>query len=166
MIISHIVAVAKGGVIGLNGVMPWHVEGELNRFRQLTLGAVVLLGRRTYQGLPKKLDGRKLIVLSRQMAAEDGIYVARTLEQAFAMASGQRELFIAGGAQIYRATLDIIDKLYLTKIDLAVAGDSYYPLDRLADYRCVYSQTFQTNAKFTYQTYLTPHYLKQLSVKS
>ncbi len=166
MIISHIVAVARGGVIGKDGKMPWHVEGELKRFRRLTLGNVVLMGRHTYQGLPNKLDGRQLIVLSRSMAPQAGISMARSLDEALALAEGCWELFIAGGGEVYRSTVDLIDKLYLTQIELDVIGDTYYSLDRLADYRLVCSQTFQTNARFTYQTYLTPNYLRQLKVKS
>ncbi len=166
MIISHIVAVARGGVIGKDGKMPWHVEGELKRFRALTLGNVVLMGRHTYQSLPNKLDGRQLIVLSRSMMPQAGISVARSLDEALALAKGYPELFIAGGGEAYRSTVDLIDKLYLTKIELDVIGDTYYSLDRLTDYRLVYSQTFQTNARFTYQTYLTSNYFKQLKVKS
>ncbi len=155
MIISHIVAVANGGVIGKDGKMPWYVEGELSRFRQLTLGNTVLMGRYTYEGLPQKLDGRKMIVLSKHMAPVDGILVARTLDQALDMAAGCKELFIAGGGQVYRNTLAIIDKLYLTEIDLDVVGDTYYPIDHIKDYQCIFSETHITNARYTYKTFIT-----------
>ncbi len=155
MIISHIVAVAKNGVIGKDGRMPWHVNGELTRFRRLTMGNTVLMGRYTYQGLPQKLDGRKMIVLSKTMQKKPDILVARSLEEALDMAAGCSELFIAGGGQVYRNTLDMIDKIYLTEIDLEVDGDTYYPIDHLKDYQCVFSETHISNARYTYKTYIS-----------
>lgn len=155
MIISHIVAVARGGVIGKDGVMPWHVEGELRRFRELTMGNYVLMGRRTYQHLPRPLEGRKLIVLSRSMAPKEGVLVARSIAQALDLAAAGPELFIAGGAEVYRNTIDLIDRLYLTRIELDVVGDTWYPLDRIASYRRVYCETFHSNATYSYETYLT-----------
>ncbi len=163
MIISHIVAVAKNGVIGKDNQTPWQVEGELKRFRELTMDNYLLMGRRTYQGLPRKLDGRKIIVLSKTMRAADAaVSVAKSLEDALFIAErgGCQELFIGGGGQLYQSTMQLLDKLYLTRIDFEVEGDTFYPIEAVKDYRLVYSETFCTNATYTYQTYLTPKYLK------
>ncbi len=137
MIISHIVAVDKNGVIGKDNQTPW--------------------------GLPKALDGRKIIVLSKTMQADDdAVSVARSLAEALAVAErgGCKELFIGGGGQLYKSTMQMLDKLYLTRIDIAVEGDTYYPIEEVKNYRLTYSETFRTNATYTYQTYLTPKYLK------
>ncbi len=163
MIISHIVAVAKNGVIGKDGRMPWHVEGELSRFRRLTIGNTVLMGRYTYQGLPQKLDGRKLIILSKTMPKQPDLIVARSLDEALDMAADCEELFIAGGGQVYLSTLDIINKVYLTEIDLDVDGDTYYPIDHLKDYQCIFSETHITNAKYTYKTYVKAERKSEIS---
>ncbi len=163
MIISHIVAVAQNGVIGKDNQTPWQVEGELSRFRELTMGHYLLMGRRTYQGLPKVLDGRKIIVLSKTLQiADDAVSVARSLDAALAIAerSGCKELFIGGGGKLYQSTMHLLDKLYLTRIALAVEGDTYYPIEQVKNYRLIYSETFRSNASYTYQTYLTPKYEK------
>jgi dihydrofolate reductase len=127
MKISIIVAMSTNRVIGLNNALPWRLSADLKRFKQLTMGHCVLMGRNTYESIGRPLPGRTIIVLTHQKDyAPPGVLVAHSLDQALAMASGD-ELFIAGGEQIYQQILPLADRLYLTIIDGEFAGDAYFP---------------------------------------
>ena len=127
MKISVIVAMSTNRVIGLNNALPWRLSADLKRFKQLTMGHCVLMGRKTYESIGRPLPGRTIIVLTHQEDfAPPSVLVAHSLDQALAMAIGD-ELFIAGGEQIYQQTLPLADRLYLTLIDGEFAGDAYFP---------------------------------------
>jgi dihydrofolate reductase len=127
MKISIIAAMSTNRVIGLNNALPWRLSADLKRFKQLTMGHCVLMGRNTYESIGRPLPGRTIIVLTHQKDyAPPGVLVAHSLDQALAMASGD-ELFIAGGEQIYQQILPLADRLYLTIIDGEFAGDAYFP---------------------------------------
>lgn len=132
--IALVVAVAENGVIGRGGKLPWHVPSDLKTFRRLTLGKPVVMGRKTYQSIGKPLPGRDTIVVTRDPAFHaDGIEVAKDLAEALVMAGkaaqarGVGEVMIVGGAQIYAASLPGADRIYLTRIHAAPAGDTTFP---------------------------------------
>ncbi|HYH22336.1 MAG TPA: dihydrofolate reductase [Azospirillum sp.] len=132
MRISLVVAAARNGVIGRNGALPWHLPGDLKRFKELTLGKPTLMGRRTWDSLPRRpLPGRKNIVLSR--GAEPGPHAGalwfRNLTAAIdhARSSGAEELCVIGGAQVFAEALPLADALYLTAVEQDVAGDTFMP---------------------------------------
>lgn len=129
MKISLIVAMASNRVIGLNNKMPWHLSADLKRFKQITMGAPILMGRKTFESIGRPLPGRANIILSRNPAyLQDGCIVVNDLETA--LWTGKRhgdELFVIGGADLYREMLPRADRLYMTEIKRAFAGDTFFP---------------------------------------
>jgi len=141
MTVSLIAAAAENGVIGSKNAMIWRIPEDLAHFRRTTMGHHVVLGRRSYEGLKRPLEGRTVIVLSRRgdchpsRGAEPGntksgeVLVARSKQEALALARrrGEEELFVAGGEQIYRLFLPIADRIYLTRVHAAYQGDAFFP---------------------------------------
>lgn len=128
--ISLIVAMAANRCIGRDGQLPWQLPGELQRFKQLTLGHSLLMGRKTFESIGRSLPGRTTYILSRaaDFVAEGG-QVFSDLEAAIAAADagGEAELFVCGGAEIYRRCLPLCQKIYLTELDYPVPGDCFFP---------------------------------------
>lgn len=129
-----IVAVAKNGVIGARGGLPWRISGDLKHFKALTMGKPLILGRRTFESLPGALPGRDLVVVTRDPSfSSPGARVARSPDEALAVAreiarnSGATEICIGGGAVIYNALLGATDRVELTEIDLNPEGDAFLP---------------------------------------
>lgn len=128
MIVSLIVAVAENGVIGRNGGLPWHLPADLANFKKVTTGHTVIMGRRTFDELGKPLPGRRNLVVSRNPGLQiDGATVAHDLDEAFALAEGEAEVFVLGGEQIFRQALPAADRLYLTLVHAEVDGDTRFP---------------------------------------
>jgi dihydrofolate reductase len=123
-----IAAVAKNGVIGARGKLPWHLPEDLKHFKKLTLGHPIIMGRRTWESLGKPLPGRENIVISRKPGYEaPGASVAATLEAAVAMCTGEPLAFVIGGAEIYSAALPLADGLILTELERNFVGDTRFP---------------------------------------
>ncbi|MFV0463655.1 MAG: dihydrofolate reductase [Nostocoides sp.] len=126
--ITLIAAMAPGRVIGDNGAIPWHVPGELARFKATTLGHTLLMGRATFESIGRALPGRRTIVLTRDLSwHHPGVEVAHSFAEALALAGPGDEVFVAGGGQIYAEALPYAHRMILTEIDQAVAGDTYFP---------------------------------------
>lgn len=133
MRISIVVAAALNSVIGQAGGMPWRMPSDLRRFRALTMGRPLIMGRKTFQSLPKALDGRDSIVVTRDPAfAADGAIAVTSLETGLELArvlAGHRgvdEVMVIGGAEIYALALPLADRIYLTRIEGAPAGDTWF----------------------------------------
>lgn len=132
--IALVVAVAENGVIGRAGRLPWRLPSDLKRFRQLTLGKPVIMGRKTYASIGRPLDGRDNIVLTRRtgFAAPD-VHVASSLEEALALGRrlaagrGADEVAIIGGEEIFRGALVAADRVYLTVVHATLPGDTHFP---------------------------------------
>ena len=132
-----IVAVAKNGVIGGDNQLLWRLSGDLKRFKALTMGKPMIMGRKTFESIGKPLPGRETIVVTRDNAwAFEGVHVAHDLERALALADevGQRmgasEVTVVGGAEIYRQLLPRAARVEWTEVDLAPEGDARFePLD-------------------------------------
>ena len=123
-----IAAVAKNGVIGANGKLPWHLPEDLKHFKKLTLNHPIIMGRRTWESFPKPLPGREHIVISRRPGfAAPGASVASSLEGAVALCAGESVAFVIGGAEVYAAALPLADGLILTEIDADYEGDTRFP---------------------------------------
>jgi dihydrofolate reductase len=130
MTVSLIVAVSSNGVIGRDGGLPWHLSRDLKRFKELTMGHHLIIGRRTWDEVGRVLPGRTMVIVTRDpdFSAED-VLVAHSLEEALEMARGDEAPFIGGGAEIYRLALErrLVDRLYLTRVHAHVAGDTFLP---------------------------------------
>lgn len=134
MRVSLICAVARNGVIGTDNHLPWRLPADLRRFKQLTMGHSIIMGRKTYESIGNALPERTNIVVSRQPGYRaSGCQVAPSLEQALAMARGEEEIFVIGGATLYAQALPLADRIHLTRIDQEFTGDTRMPaIDRLA----------------------------------
>jgi dihydrofolate reductase len=134
MLISLIVAVARNGVIGRDGDLAWKISDDLKRFRALTIGKPVVMGRKTFESICKPLPERANIVVSRSMGEIEGVVVARTIANGLRAASdaaarlGVNEIVIIGGAEIYASTLPLAGRIYLTEVDADVDGDVCFPV--------------------------------------
>ncbi|NRA69497.1 MAG: type 3 dihydrofolate reductase [Gammaproteobacteria bacterium] len=128
MRIAMIAAMAQDRVIGLDNKMPWHLPEELQYFKAVTMGKPILMGRNTYESIGRPLPGRQNIVISRnETLVIAGVDVVHTIEQAIAIAGDCEELMVIGGAHLYQQMLSQADVLYLTELDLSVAGDAFFP---------------------------------------
>jgi dihydrofolate reductase len=125
--ITLVVARARNGVIGRGGKLPWHIPADLKRFKALTMGTAMIMGRRTFESLPRQLPGRRHIVLTRDRNWHaDGAEVAHSVDDALALAGGE-PVSIIGGAEIFALFLPIADRLELTEIAEDVTGDTVMP---------------------------------------
>ena len=122
-----IVAAADNGVIGVDGRLPWHIPADLKRFKMLTMGKPMIMGRKTFDSLPGLLPGRRHIVLTRDPAwAASGAEVARDLDGALALA-GEGEVMVIGGAEIFALALPRAHRIELTEVHAGIAGDTVMP---------------------------------------
>ena len=125
--ITLILARAGNGIIGANGKMPWHLPADLRRFKQLTMGRPMIMGRKTFDSLPALLEGRRHIVLTRDKDWQDeGAEVARSVEEALRLANAP-QVMVIGGAEIYALFLPIADRIELTEVALEPRGDAAIP---------------------------------------
>lgn len=129
MKISLIVAMSSNRAIGLANQMPWHLSADLKRFKQLTMGNPILMGRKTFESIARPLPGRTNIVVSRNPAYRpEGCIVVGTVETAINHACQLAdEVFVIGGSTLYEATLPIADTLYITQINRDFNGDTFFP---------------------------------------
>jgi len=129
MKISLIVAMSANRVIGVNNGLPWHLSADLRRFKTLTMGKPILMGRKTHESIGRALPGRKNIVLSsRANYRANDCEVVHDIDQAFAVAGCADELMVIGGSCLYQALLPRADRIYLTQIDAEFEGDTFFPV--------------------------------------
>jgi len=125
MAISIIVAISQNGIIGHKMDLPWHISADLKRFRALTMGHHIVMGRKTYESIGRLLPGRTTVIITRQSDYQiPGAVVVNSIEQALAVAVDDHETFIVGGSQIYNLALPQADTLYITRIHADVEGDT------------------------------------------
>ena len=126
--ISLIVAHDTNYVIGYENGMPWHLPGDLKYFKEKTMGKPMIMGRKTFESIGRPLPGRRNIVITRDENYQaNGIEVVTSLEGALALSGDVPEIMIIGGEQIFRLSMDIADRLYITKINHSFNGDTYFP---------------------------------------
>lgn len=124
-----VAAVARNGVIGMAGGLPWRIPEDLARFKRLTMGHAVVMGRATFESIGRPLPGRTNIVLTRAPDwSHDGVEVAGSLDEALRIAASDGlDVFVAGGAEVYRAALEVAHRLELTEVDAEPEGDTWFP---------------------------------------
>jgi len=142
MRLSLIVAVANNRVIGRDGRLPWRLSADLRRFKRLTMGHHVILGRKTFESIGRPLPGRHVIVLTRQAdyadpRGENEVRAARSLQQAMQQAADDSEVFVAGGASVYAEALPLVSRMYYTAVDAAPAGDILFPEIDFSQWRVI-----------------------------
>jgi dihydrofolate reductase len=126
--VSIIVAIAQNGTIGDKNSLLWHIKEDMRFFRTTTSGHAVIMGRKTFESLGSKpLPKRKNIVITRAERDFEGAFTAHSLQEAIAMAEGDEEIFIIGGAQIYAEALSVADRMYITRVERDYEGDTSFP---------------------------------------
>jgi dihydrofolate reductase len=134
--LSLIVAVARNRVIGANNALPWHLPEDLKRFRALTTGHHIIMGRKTYESLNRLLPGRTTVIVTRNPDYHvDGALIADSLQSAIAQSADDPEAFLIGGAELYKDGIKHANKLYITEIDANFEGDAFLPEFDLSDWQ-------------------------------
>lgn len=152
--IALIVAYANNQVIGNKGCIPWKIKGEQKRFRELTTGNVVIMGRRSYEEIGKPLPDRTTIVISSTKNFEsENCLTAKSLSEAIELA-GNKDIYISGGARLYEEALPLVEKMYITEIDHDVEGDTFFPAFDKEEFMKEINEHFDGEIPYTYVTYI------------
>ena len=122
-----VVAASLNDVIGRAGRLQWHLRSDLQRFKRMTMGHALLMGRKTYVSIGRPLPGRQTIVLSRQQLAWEGVSLAQHISQVAGLVEAGRQVMVVGGAEVYRAALEHCDTIWLTRVMAEVPGDTFLP---------------------------------------
>jgi dihydrofolate reductase len=153
MKVSIIVAVAENNIIGKRNSLPWYLPADLKHFKEITLGHHILMGQNTYASIGKPLPGRTTIILSNKTDYKQvGCVVVNTPDEAIKTAekSGEKELMICGGGQVYKAFLPFADKIYLTKVHHKFDGDIYFPEINMKKWKVVSRESHEPDQKNTF----------------
>jgi dihydrofolate reductase len=154
--LSLIVAIAKNRVIGVNNTLPWYLPEDLKRFRALTTGHHIIMGRKTYDSLGRLLPGRTTVIVTRNPDYKvEGAIVVHSLEAAIEACGDDNEAFLIGGAELYKDGLKLANKLYMTEINAEYEGDAFFPEFEMIEWRAGERETYQADngLGFSYITY-------------
>lgn len=153
MIVSLIAAMSINNVIGKDGIIPWIIPGEQKRFKELTLGKTIIMGRKSYEEIGRPLPGRKTIVVSKSEVFDGENYcTVKSLGEAFELTKDEEEIFIAGGGELYKETMAIADRVYLTIIDEYIEGNICFPEIDEDSFQTVFKQKVDGDMPYTYYT--------------
>lgn len=153
MIISLVVAAAENNAIGKDNQLLWHLPNDLKFFKNLTWGMVVIMGRKTFEAVNKPLPGRINIVITRQSGwAAEGTITATDLKDALekATTTNCKEIFVIGGGEIYKQSMPIANKIYITRVHTALDGDTFFPETDEAAWKLTSNEDFQTDTRHAY----------------
>ncbi len=152
--IGLIVARSKNNVIGKNGKIPWDIKGEQRQFRELTTGNVVIMGRKTYEEIGHPLPNRKNIVISKTANfVGENLVTVDSLQEAIAISEGEK-IYIAGGYRLFKEVLPIVDKMYITEIDIIIEnGDVFFPEFNADEFEVVIGEAQGEDIKYTRTIY-------------
>lgn len=151
--IGLIVAYAKNRVIGNEGQIPWRIKGEQKRFRELTTGNVVVMGRRSYEEIGRPLPNRMTYVVSNtKNFDQEGVKTVKSIQEAIDLA-GDKNVYISGGARIYEEAMPYVEKMYITEVELEVDGDTFFPEFDENLYEKTIDERVEGEIPYTYVTY-------------
>lgn len=154
MLISLVVAASSNQVIGKDNRLLWHLPNDMKFFKNTTWAMPVLMGRKTFASLNNRpLNGRLNIVITRGESIQvDGVITAHSLEEAVSIAGEKnyKECFVIGGGEIYRQALPIADKVYLTRVDTEIEGDTFFPVLDPAEWEMTWEKAYMPDAKHAY----------------
>lgn len=153
--IGLIVARSKNNVIGRNGEIPWKIKGEQKFFKELTIGNIVVMGRKSYEEIGHPLPNRQNIIVSKTMKYEgENLITVSSLAEALAL-SDNSNIYIAGGYGIYKEAIPFVDVMYITGVDMNIEdGDVFFPEFDVNDFDLIIGETFDENTKYTRTTYI------------
>lgn len=153
MTISFVVAASTNNAIGKNNQLMWNLPNDMKFFKNVTWAMPVLMGRKTFESLGKPLQGRLNIVITRQTGWQpDGTVVVHSLQDAIkaAKTADYREAFIIGGGEIFKESMPVADKIYLTRVDAELEGDAFFPVIDSTKWQLSSEQSFPADAKHAY----------------
>ncbi len=152
--IALIVAYSSNRVIGNKGMIPWKIKGEQKRFKEFTTGNIVIMGRRSYEEIGRPLPNRETIVVSRTKNFDcEHCRTASSLSEAIEMAESDKDIYVSGGAGLYKEAIDIVDKMYVTVVEKEIEGDTFFPEFKEADFEKQVDEHFDGEIPYTYVTY-------------
>lgn len=154
MIISLVVAADENNLIGKNNQLPWQLPNDLRYFKNLTWAMPVVMGRKTYESIGKPLPGRKNIVITRDKKwSREGLYVVHSVDEAIALAKTfeVKEIFVIGGAEIFKTSFELAGRIYLTRIQHRFEGDVYFPELDGAQWKMVREKVCEADEKNLYK---------------
>jgi dihydrofolate reductase len=162
MICSLIVAMTRSGVMGVNNQLPWSIPEDLKRFKELTLGKPVIMGRKTFESIGRVLPGRHSIVISRNAQWEHtfvvptsaSVNLSASLESALDRCSGNPEVFVLGGSEIFSQALEVANRAYITWVEKEIFGDVYFPDPGLRSFRSVSREHRSGPIDFTFESFV------------
>jgi dihydrofolate reductase len=159
MIISLLVAMDERNGIGLQNRLPWHLAADLKRFKELTMGHHILMGRRTYESIGRSLQGRRMVVLTHEKDFQSkNVQAAASLPDALALIAGcgEDEAFVIGGSQVFAQALPLADRIYLTRVHACLESDAYFPVldEHLWQQTCLSSHPADDKNEFPFTFYI------------
>src|SRR6266404_2470375 len=147
MTVSTIVAVSRNGVIGKDNATPWYLPAELARFKQVTMGHPIIMGRKTHESIGRALPGRQNIVITHDKNYQaEGFDVVNSMQAALDSVKEANEVFIIGGSAIYEQALPLLDKIYLTRVNVDIDGDRYFKFNE-DEWQTVSSEKYPADEK-------------------
>lgn len=157
--ITLIAAAAENNALGKDNDLLWHLPEDFKRFKQITSGHYIIMGRKTFESFPKPLPNRTHIIITRQEEyLVEGCLVVHSLEEALEIAPQNEEVFIIGGAQIYKQALPFADKIDLTRVHIELDADAFFPEFNTSEWNLVFSEKHFKDEKhqydFTFETYI------------
>ncbi|MFQ5703328.1 MAG: dihydrofolate reductase [Gemmatimonadales bacterium] len=151
MIVSLVAAMSENGVIGMKGDLPWHLPTDLARFKELTTGHTIIMGRKTFDSVGRPLPNRRTIVVTRdENFVREGVVTSNSIEQALTLVDGEDEVFVVGGGEIYRLALPLVDRIYLTVVHAELEGDTFFPHIDTTEWTLVRDERHEADAKHGY----------------
>lgn len=149
--ISLIVAAANNNVIGVNNQMPWHLPNDFKYFKENTLNHSIIMGRKTYDSIGKPLPGRRNIILTRDQEYQNPeVDIANSIQEVLNYCRDEREIFIIGGAEIFKQALALANRVLLTRVHAEIEGDTYFPELNPADWNLVSQDMHFKDEKHAY----------------
>jgi len=147
MIVSDVVAISENHVIGKDNKLLWYLPRDLKHFKDITTGHAIIMGRKTYDSVGKPLPKRRNIIVTRQDITIEGCEVVNSIEAALALCAGEEEVFIVGGAEIYKLALHLTNRIYLTIVHKNFDGDSFFPEINKQEWKEVLREDHQPDEK-------------------
>lgn len=162
MILSSIVAVSLNHGIGKDNQLPWHLPADLKFFKTTTMGCPVVMGRKTFQSIGRTLPGRKNVVITRDKSFNADkafdIDIVSSIEEAISGLQSEKEVFIIGGGEIFRQSMNLIDTIYLTVVNTTIEADVFFPEIDKTQFELVWEEAHQADEKnkfdYTFQKYV------------
>jgi len=147
MIVAIIVAIGENNAIGKNNQLLWHMPNDLKHFKDVTSGRTIIMGRKTFDSVGKPLPKRRNIVVTRQDITIPGCEIVKSIEDGLALCKGEDEVFIGGGAEIYKLAMHLTDRIYLTIIHKSFDADTFFPEIDRKEWKEVSREDYQPDEK-------------------